>query len=102
VTPDGDASKHNAVGLMGLNTGASSNNSDSTLCVGGGISATARRGGVQCLPADAYSEPYAAGASNPSSRSCAGFLVGGEHGLDAGAVHSDLRIRFPGVGSYSS
>jgi hypothetical protein len=66
VVPDGDASKYNAVGLMGLNTGASSNNSDSTLCVGGGLSGDCPTGAeYNACPQTLILNQYAADASNP-------------------------------------
>lgn len=34
VTPDGDVSKYNAVGILGLNTATSSNDGDTVLCLG--------------------------------------------------------------------
>ncbi len=36
VSPNGDASKYNALGVLGLNTPTNFNNSDMTLCLGGG------------------------------------------------------------------
>ncbi len=36
VSPNGDASKYNAIGVLGLNTQTNFNNSDLTLCLGGG------------------------------------------------------------------
>src|SRR5205085_438268 len=38
VTPSGDASKYNAIGVLGLNTDNNSNNGDTALCLGGGVS----------------------------------------------------------------
>jgi hypothetical protein len=37
VTPDGDASEYNAIGLLGLNTDQNYNNGDNTLCLGGKV-----------------------------------------------------------------
>jgi hypothetical protein len=37
VTLDGDASKYNAIGVIGLNTELNSNNTDLALCLGGGV-----------------------------------------------------------------
>jgi hypothetical protein len=39
VGPDGDASKYNAIGILGLNTQLHSNNGDQNLCLGGGETA---------------------------------------------------------------
>jgi hypothetical protein len=36
VSADGDASKYNAIGVMGLNTNSNVNNGDDTLCLGSG------------------------------------------------------------------
>jgi hypothetical protein len=44
VTPVGDISKYNAVGIMGLNTDTNTNNGDTTLCLGGGTSTTCPTG----------------------------------------------------------
>jgi hypothetical protein len=66
VTPDGDASKYNAVGLLGLNAGASSNNSDTTLCLGGGVSGDCSTGAeYNACPQTLILNQYAASASNP-------------------------------------
>jgi hypothetical protein len=66
VTPDGDASKYNAVGVMGLNTSANSNNSDSRLCLGGGVSANCPTGAeYNACPQTLILNQYAAFSSNP-------------------------------------
>jgi hypothetical protein len=67
VTPDdADASKYNAVGVMGLNTFAISNNSDKTLCLGGPVSADCPTGGeYNACPQTLILNHYAASASNP-------------------------------------
>ncbi len=44
ATNNGDASKYNAVGVLGLNTDTFSNNGDNTLCLGGGESSRCPNG----------------------------------------------------------
>jgi len=44
VTPSGDASKYNAVGILGLNTDTNTNNGDTALCLGGGVSTSCPTG----------------------------------------------------------
>jgi hypothetical protein len=66
VTPDGDASKYNAIGVLGLNTGLNSNDGNTTLCLGGGTS-EACPGGAEYngCPQTLILNNYAENASDP-------------------------------------
>lgn len=61
-----DASKYNAIGLLGLNTDINSNNSDFTLCIGGGVS-QACPGGAEYSPCPqtVIMNHFSEGATNP-------------------------------------
>jgi hypothetical protein len=60
VTTDGRAevSAYNAVGVLGLNTDLSSNNSDTTLCLGCGVCIGGPRAGARCAPAAPCPDGY--------------------------------------------
>ncbi|HEX7406212.1 MAG TPA: hypothetical protein VF515_01040 [Candidatus Binatia bacterium] len=67
VTVDGDASKYNAVGIMGLNSNSGSNNGDTTLCLGGGTSESCPTGAeYNACPQALLLDHFAGGASNPA------------------------------------
>jgi hypothetical protein len=64
VTLDGDASKYNAVGIMGL---VGSNNQDTTLCLGGGVTESCKTGAeYNACPQALILNHFAGGASNPA------------------------------------
>ncbi len=66
VTEDGDASKYNAVGVMGLNTLANTNNGDNVLCLGGGKTPNCPTGAeYNACPDTLIVNHFAAGASDP-------------------------------------
>lgn len=66
VTANGDASKYNAVGVLGLNTNTNSNNGDDTLCLGGGVSASCPTGAeYNACPRTLILNHFASGASDP-------------------------------------
>ncbi|MGD0948966.1 MAG: hypothetical protein ABSA52_16265 [Candidatus Binatia bacterium] len=72
VTTDGDASKYNAIGVMGLNTDSNSNNGDDTLCLGGGMTPSCPTGAEYNACPDtlivnhfAAGNKFSAGASDP-------------------------------------
>lgn len=48
ATTDGDASKYNAVGVIGLNGGLNSNDGDNILVLGGGVCVGGSAGGARC------------------------------------------------------
>lgn len=79
-----DASKYNAIGLLGLNTDLNSNNSDFTLCIGGGVS-TACPGGAEYSPCPEtiLLNHFAEGATNP---------VVEAHGHGTSSVFTELTI----------
>lgn len=68
VTTDGTAevSKYNAVGVLGLNTDLNSNNSDNTLCLGGGVSQSCPTGAeYNACPQTVILNHFAEGATDP-------------------------------------
>jgi hypothetical protein len=72
VTTEGDASKYNAIGVMGLNTNSNVNNSDNTLCLGGGVTPSCPTGAeYNACPETlivnhfAAGNKFTAGASDP-------------------------------------
>jgi hypothetical protein len=66
VSVDGDASKYNAIGVMGLNTNFNVNNSDDTLCLGGGVTPSCPTGAeYNACPDTVIVNHFAAGASDP-------------------------------------
>jgi len=66
VTTDGDASKYNAIGVMGLNTNSNANNSDNTLCLGGGVTPSCLTGAeYNACPDTLIVNHFAADASDP-------------------------------------
>jgi len=68
VTTDGKAevSKYNAVGVLGLNTDLNSNNSDNTLCLGGGVSPSCPTGAeYNACPQTVILNHFAEGATDP-------------------------------------
>lgn len=66
VTANGDASKYNAIGVMGLNTNTNSNNGDDTLCLGGGVSVGCPTGAeYNACPQSLILNHFASGASDP-------------------------------------
>lgn len=68
VTTDGRAevSKYNAVGVLGLNTDLNSNNSDNTLCLGGGVSQSCPTGAeYNACPQTVILNHFAEGATDP-------------------------------------
>ncbi|MFI5394667.1 MAG: hypothetical protein ACHQ9S_03965 [Candidatus Binatia bacterium] len=67
VTSDGDASKYNAVGVMGLNGAAGTNNGDNTLCLGGGVSESCPTGAeYNACPQALILNHFTGRASNPA------------------------------------
>ena len=68
VTLDGraEASKYNAIGVLGLNTDLNSNNSDNTLCLGGGVSAACPTGAeYNACPETVILNHFAENATDP-------------------------------------
>jgi hypothetical protein len=68
ATPVGsrEVSKYNAIGVMGLNTDLNSNDGDTALCLGGGVSARCPSGPeYNACPAALVMNHYAEGASDP-------------------------------------
>jgi hypothetical protein len=66
VTPDGDASKYNAIGVLGLNTTLNTNDGDTTLCLGGGISETCPAGAeYNACPQTLILNHFAENATDP-------------------------------------
>jgi hypothetical protein len=65
VTPAGDASKYNAIGVIGLNSSLNSNNGDATLCLGGSGSAPCRTAEYNACPQTLILNHFAENASNP-------------------------------------
>jgi len=66
VTPDGEASKYNAVGIVGYNTAANSNDGDPLLCIGGGKRQGCPAGAEYAgCPAEVLLDHFADRASNP-------------------------------------
>jgi hypothetical protein len=62
----GDASKYNAIGIMGLNTNVNVNNSDDTLCLGGGETPHCSTGAeYNACPDTVIVNHFAAGADDP-------------------------------------
>ena len=62
----GDASKYNAVGIIGLNTNLNSNNSDNFLCLGGGITDDCPNGAeYTACPDTVILDHFAENASDP-------------------------------------
>jgi hypothetical protein len=62
----GDASKYNAVGVLGLNTDLNSNNSDNVLCLGGGVTSTCRTGAeYNACPGTVILNHFAENATDP-------------------------------------
>ena len=47
VTREGDASKYNAIGVLGFNTQTNSNNQDTTLCLGNDVTGTCATSGAE-------------------------------------------------------
>jgi len=64
VSADGDASKYNAIGVMGLNSNSHVNNSDDTLCLGGGVTPGCPTGAEYNACPDTLNH-FAARASDP-------------------------------------
>lgn len=66
VTPEGDASKYNAVGILGLNTAFNSNDGDTFLCLGN-APAEVCPGGAEynACPQTVVLNGFAEGASDP-------------------------------------
>jgi len=66
VTPDGDVSKYNAVGILGLNTATNSNDGDTFLCLGN-APADVCPGGAEynACPQTLVLNGFAEGASDP-------------------------------------
>ena len=66
VSADGDASKYNAIGVMGLNTNSNVNNSDDVLCLGGGLTPSCPTGAeYNACPDTLIVNHFADGASDP-------------------------------------
>jgi hypothetical protein len=66
ITPEGDASKYNAIGVLGLNTDTNSNDGDTTLCLGGGVSERCPGGAeYNACPQTLILNHFAENASNP-------------------------------------
>ncbi len=62
----GDASKYNAVGIVGLNTNLNSNNSDNFLCLGGGVTDDCPTGAEYAgCPSTVILNNFAESASDP-------------------------------------
>jgi len=62
----GDASKYNAVGILGLNTDTNSNNSDTTLCLGGDVTTTCPTGAeYNACPETVILNHFAENATEP-------------------------------------
>jgi len=79
-----DASKYNAIGLLGLNSDLNSNNSDFTLCIGGGVSAECPGGAEYSpCPETVILNHFAEGAANP---------VIDAHGNGPSSVTTELTI----------
>lgn len=67
VTPEGDASKYNAVGILGLNTGISSNDEDAFLCLGNAPPEVCPNGAeYNACPQTLVVNTFAEGATNPA------------------------------------
>lgn len=67
VTPSGDASKYNALGVTGYNTATNSNDGDPFLCLGGGVRPGCPTGAeYNGCPAEVLLNHYADGATNPA------------------------------------
>jgi hypothetical protein len=79
-----DASKYNAIGLLGLNSDLNSNNSDLTLCIGGNVSEECPGGAeYSACPDTVILNHFAEGASNPVVES---------HGNGPSLVSTELTI----------
>ncbi len=66
VTADGDASKYNAIGILGLNSNSHVNNSDDVLCLGGGVTPNCPTGAeYNACPDTLIMNHFASGASDP-------------------------------------
>lgn len=79
-----DASKYNAIGFQGLNTDLNSNNSDFTLCLGGGVTEECPGGAEYSgCPDTVLLNHYAEGAANPVVES---------HGNGPSSVGTELTI----------
>lgn len=62
----GDASKYNAIGVLGLNTDLNSNNSDNVLCLGGGVTSTCPTGAeYNACPGTVILNHFAENATDP-------------------------------------
>jgi hypothetical protein len=62
----GDASKYNAIGVLGLNTDLNSNNSDNILCLGGGVTPSCPTGAeYNACPGTVILNHFAENASDP-------------------------------------
>lgn len=67
VSADGDASKYNGIGIMGLNTDSNVNNGDDTLCLGGGVTPSCPTGAeYNACPDTLIVNHFGAGASDPA------------------------------------
>jgi hypothetical protein len=72
VTTDGDASKYNAIGVLGLNTNTNSNNGDNTLCLGSGNPSCPTGAEYNACPGTLIVNHFAAGADDPVINEFAG------------------------------
>ncbi len=67
VTPAGDASKYNAIGVLGINSDQGSNNGDNTLCLGGAQSSQCPTGAeYNACPETVILNHFAENANDPA------------------------------------
>ena len=99
VTADGDASKYNAVGVMGLNTNTNSNNGDDTLCLGGASSGSCPTGAeYNACPAKLILNHFAMGASDPVLDELLGSSSSVDTDLTLVPCTQDFQNQIPGRG----
>jgi hypothetical protein len=66
VSADGDASKYNAIGVLGLNTNSNVNNGDDNLCLGGDVAPSCPTGAeYNACPDTLIVDHFTDGASDP-------------------------------------
>jgi hypothetical protein len=67
VSADGDASKYNAIGVLGLNTNSNVNNGDDNLCLGGDVAPGCPTGAeYNACPDTLIANHFTDGASDPA------------------------------------
>jgi len=99
VTADGDASKYNAVGVMGLNTNTNSNNGDDILCLGGASSGSCPTGAeYNACPATLILNHFAMGASDPVLDELLGSSSSVDTDLTLVPCTQDFQNQIPGRG----